>query len=390
MRRRGRFNARKKRAARRHYYDLPKETARAAKAIAAAAEQPAKEEPLEEAYATCWLPLPREAKVEQGCECTRCEESFHQRAELLAPKTTDEQKVLLICTECGWSFSCPNSFMLHRCLHSRETLQKPYACPHCGRTFSYKTSLGVHLRAHTGERPFMCPSCRKSFKSKTYLAVHRRVHARVRPYACAQCSKCFLQKQDLTVHQRVHSQESPFPCSECGRRFRYTSSLAVHQRTHTGERPFPCSECGRHFKYKTNLLIHQRRHTGERPYPCPQCGKSFTCSTNLIMHQITHDRQGARQQEGPREPPAARRRERERAHTADQPFVCAECGKGFKKHGFLIIHQRTHCPAPAGTSTEQAAGPGKATCPPPHLALTLNRELLGAQGTEGASGQGTC
>ncbi|XP_050798658.1 zinc finger protein 169-like isoform X3 [Gopherus flavomarginatus] len=285
------------------------------------------------------------------------------------PQKTHEQKVLLICTECGQSFSCPSSFMLHQHVHSRETLQKPYVCPQCGRTFSYKTSLGVHLLAHRSERPFMCPSCRKSFKNKTYLVVHQRVHTRVRPYACAECSKSFLQKRDLMVHQRVHSKESPFPCSECGRRFRYKSSLAIHQCTHTGERPFPCPDCSRHFKYKTNLLIHQRMHTGEHPYPCPQCSKSFTCSTNLIMHQITHDRQ----QEGPRGPPAARRRERKRAHTADQPFVCAECGKGFKKHGFLIIHQRSHCPAPAGVSAEQAAGPGKAPCS--SLELAQSRQL---------------
>ncbi|XP_074918207.1 uncharacterized protein LOC142046284 [Chelonoidis abingdonii] len=269
----------------------------------------------------CWLPLPGEVKAVQDHDCPKCGESFHQQAELLAHRKTHEQKVLLIC-------------------------------------------LGVHLRAHTGERPFMCPSCRKSLKNKTYLVVHQRVHTHVRAHACAECSKSFLQKQDLMVHQCVHSKESPFPCSVCGRRFYYKSSLAIHQRTHTGERPFPCSNCSQHFKYKTNLLIHQHMHTGERPYPCPQCSKSFTCSTNLLMHQITHDRQ----QEGPRGPPAARRRERERAHTADQPFVCAECGKGFEKHGFLIIHQRSHCPAPAGASAEQAAGPGKAPCSPPELA----------------------
>ncbi|XP_028648042.2 zinc finger protein 45-like isoform X2 [Erpetoichthys calabaricus] len=167
---------------------------------------------------------------------------------------------LLVCQECGKSFTCRFDFKDHQRLHKGK---QPHGCIECGKQFTQLGNLKAHMRIHTGEKP----------------------------HCCKACGKRFSQLSHLQAHTRVHTGEKPHGCAECGKRFSQHSHLKAHSRSHTGEKPHCCSECGKHFSQRRDLQTHTRVHTGEKPHCCAECGKLFSTIGNLARHKRIHARE---------------------------------------------------------------------------------------------------
>ncbi|XP_056417783.1 transcription factor IIIA [Hyla sarda] len=117
-----------------------------------------------------------------------------------------------------------------------------------------------------------------------------------------------------------------FICSfaDCNAAYNKNWKLLAHLCKHTGEKPFPCTYegCDKGFTSLFHLNRHILTHTGEKPFKCDaeNCSLSFTTPSNMRKHF-------------------------KRAHASPaQVYVCyvADCGKEFKKHNQLKIHQYIH------------------------------------------------
>lgn len=75
----------------------------------------------------------------------------------------------------------------------------------------------------------------------------------------------FSFRSSLSTHLKAHRNDRRHACSTCGRRFVKDSDLRKHLRTHTDERPYPCEACGRRFARRDYLKKHlKNNHAGEQ------------------------------------------------------------------------------------------------------------------------------
>ncbi len=71
-----------------------------------------------------------------------------------------------------------------------------HICIYCGKIYSRKYGLKIHIRTHTGYKPLKCPVCSRPFGDPSNLNKHIRLHAEHQagagdtPYKYTNCYKC--------------------------------------------------------------------------------------------------------------------------------------------------------------------------------------------------------
>lgn len=238
-------------------------------------------------------------------KCSQCDISFTQISNLKRHELRHSGERSHVCATCGKAFARRDLLEKHKRLHTRE---RPYACTHCPKTFSWASSLRHHLTTHGDQtssdsqstdsrlskdhqsasdegKPHRCCQCGKIFTRKRHLRMHLQRHAGQRQFLCQYCGKMYRDRNSLTLHQRIHTGEKPFRCRWCDKAFARSAALRCHEPQHTGVRLHVCAECGRAFARHDLLRKHQRTHTGEKPYQCAICGKRFGYSASLKNHQ---------------------------------------------------------------------------------------------------------
>lgn len=90
-----------------------------------------------------------------------------------------------------------------------------HACVYCGKLYSRKYGLKIHIRTHTGYRPLRCRHCARAFGDPSNLNKHVRLHAAREGAAgaeggagalraCRVCGKALARRRDLERHLRTH------------------------------------------------------------------------------------------------------------------------------------------------------------------------------------------
>nr|XP_057925675.1 gastrula zinc finger protein XlCGF8.2DB-like [Doryrhamphus excisus] len=108
----------------------------------------------------------------------------------------------------------------------KKAAVKCWPCSICAESFSFKCHLTQHMLTHAG----VC--------SEAHFDETHRTHTGEKGCTFSVCGKIFSQKRYLTVHMRTHTEEKPVSCSVCAKSYSYKRLLSQHMRRHTGEKPY--------------------------------------------------------------------------------------------------------------------------------------------------------
>lgn len=142
-----------------------------------------------------------------------------------------------VCHTCGKAFKRKGHLSQHEKYHNQD---RQFVCDNngCAKSFVRLWDLKTHQRIHAGDLRYACAfeGCDKRFAQASAKHRHEKTHADIRDFECRFCGKWFTTKQSLEIHILTHSGERPFPCDVCEYRARQLVALHKHKKAmHTTE-----------------------------------------------------------------------------------------------------------------------------------------------------------
>lgn len=307
----------------------------------------------------------------QGEGSSGIDASFTQSGENEFTKSTRGIEKLFVCDHCGKSYSQKQAVKVHMRVHTGE---KPFDCNVCGRKFRQRHHLNIHLTTHTGERPYACDQCDLRFPCRSALNNHKaKLHPgdgrqkkeapcqayldfdnvqthivqKKKSYDCTLCNEQFATKFERDEHKKTHLTEKLFVCELCGLQCSSKCSLIFHNlRIHAVDKSFSCAKCTRRFSCKSDLRNHMVTHKNEKMHACDQCQKRFNHKTGLRAHKLKHsgekpfvcDFDTCTQKFAQK---FKLNEHKKKVHLAVKPFACGECESTFSSLYNLNRHKST-------------------------------------------------
>ncbi|KAK4879169.1 hypothetical protein RN001_007315 [Aquatica leii] len=103
-----------------------------------------------------------------------------------------------------------------------------HICLYCGKCYSRKYGLKIHIRTHTGYKPLKCKFCLRPFGDPSNLNKHVRLHAEGdTPYKCDLCGKILVRRRDLERHLKSRHMSEIHPGRGIGNEGNNTSETEV-------------------------------------------------------------------------------------------------------------------------------------------------------------------
>ncbi|CAK1549233.1 unnamed protein product [Leptosia nina] len=224
-------------------------------------------------------------------ECPSCKRCFGSPA--LLETHQNDSHVSLICSDCGKTFNNRHTLKMHEISHYLKII-----CKDCGRVYrsqsTYKKHLDLNIcgqmtRASPANAKYTCDHCGKKYTQKVSLRVHiQHEHGNYKSHECKWCNKRFWAKSRLKAHIVKHTQEKKFPCTICGSKFVTRETLLYHTRSHTGEKPYKCTYCDQTFVSAARKADHLKRHHTNLIFQCSMCKIKYTTKVCLENHIKTH------------------------------------------------------------------------------------------------------
>ena len=140
--------------------------------------------------------------------CDKCGMVLKSKWALKYHMQSEHKKGTITCSECNLTFHTKKLFLQHENIaHSTD---KKFECTHCGKRCGNLTFLKTHLMRHE-EANFPCSHCPKVLRSSYTLEDHeRRYHTVEKPFECSLCEKSFVSKRVLSQHMKgAHKMVGP-------------------------------------------------------------------------------------------------------------------------------------------------------------------------------------
>ncbi|KAG4077430.1 hypothetical protein HA402_002857 [Bradysia odoriphaga] len=155
------------------------------------------------------------------CTLMHYHQTFHQRLSAFQPVRTTLQynsiDTLPTCSSSSTSSSMFNvlpsvlnveseqaitaAAHLETIVSNMGTSKQGHLCIYCGKLYSRKYGLKIHIRTHTGFKPLKCKFCYRPFGDPSNLNKHVRLHVQGNTvYKCTDCGKVLVRRRDLQRH----------------------------------------------------------------------------------------------------------------------------------------------------------------------------------------------
>lgn len=282
-------------------------------------------------------------KAKKCYKCPHCDKTFQYKSKFLMHSVKHSSVKTCICPICNKLLKSRFCLKTHLKFHDGRV----FKCTVCQKSYSLRSSLESHVRKYPPNVVFPCNNCSKKYHTKTDVVVHQaRDH--VDSFTCFYCNSTFSKLQELTLHVLVHTAtlETPpkYQCEFCGRVFAGRQTLNVHRKSlHLNLRSVVCEMCGKKLTSVASLNNHLLMHRGEKPLRCEHCGKQFLSRNTLNVHRRTHT--GEKRHGCPYCDKRFTQRNslviHIRKHTGDRPFECEMCSGKFISKNYLKVHRKS-------------------------------------------------
>lgn len=170
--------------------------------------------------------------------CIECNRKYLSAGALSWHKKRSHSSVVRVqvknlCEICSKTFATLTSFKEHMLVHSEDCEKLQLQCPKCGKWLKNQRCLKSHLTLHN-EITYNCEHCSYTTKKEALLKNHVITrHTLDRPWKCSECDKTFKVKRALTVHtaqSHTDGAKSGRTCEFCGKHFGSSTNYYTHRK----------------------------------------------------------------------------------------------------------------------------------------------------------------